>query len=436
MVVFSMSFSNLKKLIQTPIEKKFLKGFYNTQKIITQLSSELLGHLDREDIIKTISDKLTQELETKPNTILLKLEEDYVLFTQPPRKSVRSIDFPERMQKYFKTVSTGMFYKELPLEIKQWLMNFGITSQSLLFPMMTQKNLYGLFILGEKLTGQPYNETDQDLARSLIHQIIVLFESIEITQTLQTQVQSQTQELEEKRKIEKDLKIAGEIQKRVLPNKVPQIENYTFSASFYPARMVSGDYYDFLVFSDTEIGIVIADIVGKGIPAAFQMMTLKTIIHQTLSPTDSPKEALEKLNKEIGKDQVIEKYVPLIYGKLNTQTQTQTFTYTNAGHEPGIYARSKDPETPYYLTVGGAPVGFDDDEVYEEETLHLHPGDQLVLFTDGLLDVRNDQNEEWGRDGVLHMLPKGHDALVNAWQTFKSAHHPQKDDMTMVSIKF
>lgn len=238
-------------------------------------------------------------------------------------------------------------------------------------------------------------------------------------------------------KMVKELDMAYEIQKRILPSFIPSINNYLFDAYFLPARQVSGDYYDFFIFSEDEIGIVIADIIGKGVPAALLTIELKNLITRFVSPEKSPAELFTELNHQIHENRLIDKYVPVIYGILNTKKNT--FTYSNAGHEPGAYVSKGEYK---YLVRGGAPLGMDPDERYEEEIIKLFDGDDIVLLTDGVSDGENDLGTPFGSDRIESIF-KTHKStqtivkiLKNKWLEYVTKEKPQKDDATIVGFKY
>ena len=170
------------------------------------------------------------------------------------------------------------------------------------------------------------------------------------------------------------------------------------------------------------------------------MMNLKNLVHQTIREFHWPSEALKELNTEIIRDRVIEKYVPVTYGILDTQAHT--FTYSNAGHEPDFFVSKK---TVKDLSTGGMPLGMDENETYEQETLQLNDQDTILLFTDGLFDARNTKDEEFRPDRVVKSI-KEHTQnvqdelslqakLIQNWKDFQDNEKQQKDDMTLITIE-
>jgi serine phosphatase RsbU (regulator of sigma subunit) len=238
-------------------------------------------------------------------------------------------------------------------------------------------------------------------------------------------------------KTDKELKLAGKVQAEILPPKAPIYPNYHIDHAFLPAGELSGDYYDYIWLSPTRLAIVVADIVGKGLPASLMMVGFKEIFHHHLNPNDSPAVAMAKLNNIVCQKQIMSKYVPVIYAIIDFEANT--FTYTNAGHEPGkLFTKGVIKD----LNIGGTPLGMMEDEHYDEETHVLNPGDRAILYTDGLTDMRNQDGEQLGIENVLgwmenllnepsadfvpQLIDKGREFFKNT---------SQADDITLVTVK-
>lgn len=430
-------------MIYTPIEKRFLEGYYNIQKIIGDLSSDLIVSNNQVEILKLISKKLKEELETAESYFIYShLEETtYKIYHHESESAVFSIENIQELEHVFFNKIEPIELKDLPKAAQKLAGPIPMSAMSLVVPIHSFEKLHGVMVLGQKLNKKRYNESDRAMIQATMNQLMVVFDRIlyhqkmiTLNNELNEKVAKQVKEIEEKRRLEKDLEVASQIQQQVLPSRVPKLYGHAIHAAFHPARMVSGDYYTFLMFSDHEIGIVIADIIGKGVTAAFQMMALNTIVHEVIQSTHTPKEACLRLNKAILENPIIKSYVPLIYAKLNTQTNT--FTYCNAGHEEGLYKTGDDIKA---LTAGGSPLGADEIGVFDEEVLHLKDNDKIALFTDGLLDNRNKAGEGFGVDKMTHLMQRSQgrlgELIETEWCAFGDPNKPQKDDMTLIVIE-
>ncbi len=256
-------------------------------------------------------------------------------------------------------------------------------------------------------------------------------------------------ELEEKQKIEQELQVAREIQERLLPESVPQIEDVDIAAMSLPSTQVGGDYYDFVPIDAKRWGIIIADVSGKGVPAAILMAMTRAVFRTqlALSParmTDMEADysvplTVSKINTSLYKDTESHRFVSLFYGILDVERKS--FTYTSAGHNPQLLCRQQDG-TAELLTAGGTLVGIMEDTPFERDTVTLSAGDVLVLYTDGITDSANLKEELFGEDRLFQLVKEhrssGAQDLVDTIYseiTNFSKGAPQFDDMTLIVLK-
>lgn len=241
-----------------------------------------------------------------------------------------------------------------------------------------------------------------------------------------------------KEKIDQELKVATDIQSKLLPSKTPQIPKISFGAISIPARQIGGDYYDFFELKNDKLGIVIADIVGKGIPAGLFMGMLKSMLHTHLKEFESPKEALFKVNNVLYHDPVNNKFVPLIYGILDPKKQT--FTYCNAGHEPGLFYSKGEFE---WISSECPPLGAFENVEFNETCLKLTHGDQILMYTDGIIESRNNKGINYGDKRLKAFIKKNEnlspkELIQKLYETLieYSDLEPQHDDLTALGFKY
>ena len=213
----------------------------------------------------------------------------------------------------------------------------------------------------------------------------------------------------EKTRLEGELEIAREVQSRLFPQSVPELPGLRLYGLCKPARVVSGDYYDFLRLGDTRAAVVLGDISGKGISAALLMATLQSALHAqfydglpsaivpVLWPA-STAEVVARLNRQIYLSTQREKYVTLFYGVYDSATRK--LTYTNAGHLPPMLFRSDRIER---LEGGGTVVGLFPSATYEQSEVCFEPGDLLLAFSDGITEPENGFGEEFGESRLLEV---------------------------------
>jgi phosphoserine phosphatase RsbU/P len=189
-----------------------------------------------------------------------------------------------------------------------------------------------------------------------------------------------------------ELAVAAEIQRSFIPDSIPSIIGFDMAATTLPAKEVGGDFYDFIPGKDC-LGIVIADVSGKGIPAALFMALSRTVIQSKAVPGKSAGEVLRDANDVIKANSASGMFVTLFLGFLNYNTREMI--YANAGHYPPLLLRSKG-NVLEALDVTGIALGLAKDMNYEEHRVKLDPGDVLVLYTDGIIDARNGEDIEFG----------------------------------------
>jgi len=190
----------------------------------------------------------------------------------------------------------------------------------------------------------------------------------------------------------RELREAREIQRRLLPANLTLAPGVEIALNWRPARELGGDYFDVLRFPDGSIGLCIADVEGKGLPAALVMSSLQATVRALASPETSPSALCERLNAIFCEDLPAERSISLFYARLDPQARR--LVYANAGHPPPVVRRRAG--TPERLSTGGVVLGRIPHRAYAEGQVVLEPGDALVLFTDGMTEAMNGAEEEFG----------------------------------------
>lgn len=247
--------------------------------------------------------------------------------------------------------------------------------------------------------------------------------------------------LEEEKRLRDELTAAQLVQRRLLPAKMPIYPMLDVAATCIPAFEVGGDYYDFFPLDDTHLGILIGDVSGKGMSAAFYITLAKGVIVSQIQQSLSPADILCKVNKLLYETMERGKFISLIYGVFNTSTME--FTYSQAGHNPILIRKNNG--TIKSLEGKGLALGLNSGQVFNQVTsnysVHLDAGDALILYTDGVTEAVNLSGEEFDMKGLLGSVGRsGTDALsllqaiITDVQKFigKAKQH---DDITLVVIK-
>jgi phosphoserine phosphatase RsbU/P len=214
-------------------------------------------------------------------------------------------------------------------------------------------------------------------------------------------------ESKERSRLESELEIAREVQTQLFPQTVPEVPGLRLYGVCRAARVVSGDYYDFLRLDENRVGVVLGDISGKGISAALLMAAIQSALHAQFYnghssaglPAATPvstAQVVSRLNLQLYESTPLEKYVTFFYAVYDSRNRK--LTYTNAGHCPPVLFRRGNVER---LEAGGTVVGLFSGMVYQESEVTLQPGDLLLAYTDGLVEPENSYEEEFGEGRLL-----------------------------------
>lgn len=208
------------------------------------------------------------------------------------------------------------------------------------------------------------------------------------------------------RKVRRQVKLAAQVQKRMLPSKIPQVSPFDIAARWIPSLELSGDFYDFVEING-RLGFVVGDVVGKGVAAALQMASLRSAIRAFAEEGRKLDEVMERVNRALCRDTLADEFATIFTGAVDPHTLR--LTYCNAGHEPPLIVhapREGDPSTwpVNYLTEGGMVVGVDPAQEYERVGVNLAAGDVLAIYTDGLMDTTNFDGEKFGKDRIRRAL--------------------------------
>ena len=243
----------------------------------------------------------------------------------------------------------------------------------------------------------------------------------------------------EKERAEKELEIARGIQQSFLPEAPPLIEGADLAALNLPAKEVGGDFYDFIPVGSSKWGLVIADVSGKGVPAALFMALSRTLVRANVNDTVTASEAIRRSNDLIAENDRSNMFVTLFYGVLDPVKMT--LTYVSAGHNPPFIIRKGTTDI-FMLKARGVALGVVPDIELEEKEMALDSGDVVVLYTDGVTEAINDREEMFGQDRVIAIAEQTRNLPASEIiQQIKesvlefSRGQPQFDDITLMVLK-
>jgi len=249
----------------------------------------------------------------------------------------------------------------------------------------------------------------------------------------------------EKKRLDHDLEIARDIQRILLPAEAPAINGFEISGINVPARQVSGDYFDYIHVDDERLGVAIADVSGKGVPASLIMAICRSVLRSEAARNPSPADVLQKVNRQLYPDIKEDMFISMAYLILDHGNNGNGVTLARAGHDaPLLYKRQSQSVTP--IKPPGMVVGIDSGNVFDRITgdfaVPLERDDCLVLYTDGVTEALDTEGNEFGLERTIQSVrasaTDGAQAIVkqviNDVRNFTGS-HPQNDDITLIAIR-
>jgi sigma-B regulation protein RsbU (phosphoserine phosphatase) len=197
-------------------------------------------------------------------------------------------------------------------------------------------------------------------------------------------------ELIEKRRLESELQVAAHVMNHLMPTAPPEIKNFAVCGRSLASAAVGGDYYDYIDIGGGRFGVVVADVSGKGVPAALIMASFRAYLHALLGNDFSLRTVFRRLNRLLLRSTEERHFVTTFYAELDPEEQR--IFYVNAGHNPPLLIRPNEPAK--HLSTGGVPLGIVSSAVYSEDIAYFRRGDVLVLYTDGVTEAQ-DAGGDW-----------------------------------------
>ncbi len=301
---------------------------------------------------------------------------------------------------------------------------------AIVVPLVSQGKLVGIINLGQRRSDQEYSSDDRRLLDDLAVQAAP---AVRVAQLVRQQELAAV----ERERIETELRVARTIQQTLLPKEVPALDGWGIAAHWQPARAVSGDFYDFLYLEDGRLGVIIADVTDKGVPAALVMATTRTLLRAAAERLVAPGDVLARANDVLCPDIPPKMFVTCLYAVIDPATGL--VHYANAGHDMPYLRRSAGGVEE--LRARGMPLGLMPGMPYEEKEIVLQPGDTLLLYSDGLVEAHNDQREMLGfpqlraliedHAGGAELIP----FLMQQLADFTGADWEQEDDVTLLTVQ-
>ena len=434
--VISLLISPLRKRIGASVDRVFYREEYNYRQVLRQISHSLAGIVDLENLLSYLATRIGEVLHSSTIVVLM-LDERTDRYT--PRYSLGTApralsDFPKNgglarllaaQGQTLNVERTIASNRPLPLPLSE-IRALAAINSSLVVPFVFKAGLLGFMSLGRRRAGGFYATIDVELLETLCDQASVAIENARLYL-----------ETVEKQKMEKELEIASEIQRRLLPKAFPDIPGLKTYGMNIPSKHVGGDYYDVIPLGSDKVAVIIADVCGKGVPAALLMASLQSSLRAEADASRRPSDVISTLNQTIYEHTSGETFVTIFYGVIDSDRET--LTYCSAGQTPPFVIH--EDLSVERLDKTDIVLGIESKSTFGDTELKLNLGDLIFLYTDGVSEELNDRDDPYGEERLVRDLRTAYgrdlQAIVESVYDAVIRHtcgKPQ-DDLTALAIK-
>ncbi|MDA2912452.1 SpoIIE family protein phosphatase [Acidobacteriia bacterium AH_259_A11_L15] len=421
--------AQVQRRVSERIDRAFFRSAYDARQIFEELAEKTRTATNRQQLAALLEHHITEALRPTTLTIYLESSDDRLAAeggAVPPGLETIPTSLPVLAE-----VARGQPWDVPPPEAggAEALSLLGPLEPECLVPILGRDaRLTGLLVLGRRRSEEPYAGEDKRLLASVASQAGTALESIGLAEQM-------AERLEAERRAAREMEIAKEVQANLFPRHTPLLETLEYVGDCIQTRAVGGDYYDFLDLGRGQVGLVLADIVGKGISAALLMANLQAHLRgqSAVAPDDLPR-LLASVNRLLCESTGAGHYATLFFGSYDDATRR--LRYANCGHNPPLLLRGDG--TVERLTATATVLGMFEKWECSVAEVSLAPGDTLVIFSDGVTEAMSDEGEEFGDARFVKALrAHGHlpvdsllHTLVSTVQEFSG--REQEDDVTLV----
>lgn len=415
-------------------ENERLKIALEELKILNDIATAISSTLSLEQVMELMIKKCIKHLNAEQCAIMLLDPEDK---ERPFHTMIRKADTSRVMLPYRLDVQLmgWMLKNRKPLLINdfsgfnqiRFAPGAGGIQSVLAAPLLLKGHMIGSLNVFNKRSAGGFTEADTRLLAIIATESAQVIENSRLYEEEQALMRMQA-----------EMRLAHKIQTDLLPKSPPTVIGYDIAGTSIPATLVGGDYFDFIRIDEHRLGLCLGDVSGKGMPAALLMANVQATLRSQAVSCGSPCECLARSNALLLASTDLERYTTLFYGVLDTREHV--LDYCNAGHNhPFIFRKGCEPER---LKTGGTIVGCFDATDYSDERVAIRPGDVLLLYSDGVTEVLDDQGEEFGESRLANVMMSSIDdpaesLLLKVIETAR-AHGGRAapgDDVTVVVVK-
>jgi len=372
------------------VDRKFFREAYDAERILGELSEQVRGILDKDELFETVARKLGESLHVQCVAVLMQDGGVFRPALATGYAAPLEVTFPESTE----TVKRMRRSRE-PVAVDGHARGedgaaLNRLRAQMLLPLSSKKELLGFISLGPKKSEAPYSPSDTNLLRTVAAQTGLALENSRLSEAIASEVA-------QRELLNREIEIAREVQQRLFPQNAPVVAALEYAGYCRPARGVGGDYYDFLALSNGRLGLAVGDVSGKGVPAALLMASLQASVRgQSQTAAGDVAGLMVNVNRLVYDTSPDNRYATFFYCQFDPATRR--LVYTNGGHNPPILLRGAEV---ILLETGGPVVGLFPVSAYQQDEMQLLPGDLLLFYTDGISEAENAREEEWGEEALI-----------------------------------
>ncbi len=427
-IVLLMFFQPIYNQVDDFVRKIFIRTRADYNQLLESFSREILAIFQTDKLAATVSDTLKREMFIEEVDISFADSDGRFAVTVPGQSKIL-YECEPAISSYLQAKNAPTFTEEFGSRavdgyLGQEMIKGGI---KIAVPLVRREKLAGIIMLSSKVAGFRYSSEDMTFLTILANQILVAMENAELyAETL------------EKQRLEEELAVAKLIQTGLLPKKLPALSSFEFAAHIEASRQVGGDLYDFIKISDGRLGIVIADSSGKGVPAALLTARIQAVIQSEARLGKEVHQIMTSVNRFINESTSPDRFATCFYAELDEHACK--LYYCNAGHNyPFVLKPDGKVKS---LETGGLLLGAFPNVHYESDVVELCPGDVLLLYTDGLTEMMDGAEKEYGEKRLIEearrLMGLPVEAicarLISSVKQFASGPN-EIDDITLVVMK-
>jgi sigma-B regulation protein RsbU (phosphoserine phosphatase) len=426
-IMVAAAMRNVVRKATDRVDRAFFREAYDARRLLQDLARRTRGATGRSELAALLESSLKDALHPRAILVLLRTPANRLEPIEPAGAMPALALAAAAVERELSTRGGTALVR--PGELPASLASIASVQPELLVPMPGHdEQLEGLLVLGPRLSDEPYGREDRELVASVAGQAGTALENLRLATAV-------AEQMEAERRAGRELEIAREVQAKLLPQQAPVLESLDYAGVCIQAKLVGGDYYDFLYLGPGRLGLVLADISGKGISAALLMANLQASLrsHYAQAPDDLPR-MLHALNRTFYDSTESSRYATLFFATYDEATSR--LRYANCGHPPPLLIAGDGSVD--RLPPTAPVIGLFEEWACTTQEVTLESRDTLVMFTDGVVEAFNADDEEFGEERLVEMV-RAHancaaatmvESLVEAVRRHSGP--SQSDDFTLV----